>query len=165
MLVPTPCWTCLLSILSLKFVSEGKEAPTVEIPDQGTVTGREVSVSRGQKATVYLGIPFAKPPVDELKFAPPDYSSLPTWPGEKNASFFAPSCLQSDEALKKHEKILSQILKEQIDSLEFSEDCLYLNIYVPDGKWTPSPKAALQNALLINLFLLNIWQSLATSVS
>ena len=48
-----------------------REPPSVLIPGQGVVVGREVAVSRNQKSTLYLNIPFAQPPVGNLRFALP----------------------------------------------------------------------------------------------
>jgi hypothetical protein len=120
-------------LFSLFFGVEGKELPVVNIPDQGQVYGKEVALSRSQKAIVYLGIPFAQPP-RKPRFQPPITDPLPSWTEVKNATSFAPACLQKKEALREHHYFLSDILSEQIGALELSEDCLYLNIFVPDGK-------------------------------
>ncbi|KDR14322.1 Fatty acyl-CoA hydrolase precursor, medium chain, partial [Zootermopsis nevadensis] len=113
-----------------------KEPPIVNIPLQGPVSGKEVSVFRGQKANVYLGIPFAKPPINP-RLQPPIEDPLPSWTEVRNSTSFAPACLQDKEALREHEYVFSQILSDQIDALEFSEDCLYLNVFVPDGPLPP----------------------------
>jgi len=52
-----------------------RDPPTVNIRGQGVISGREVIFSRTQKATLYLNIPFAQPPLDELRFAPPKVGS------------------------------------------------------------------------------------------
>ncbi|XP_045181181.2 acetylcholinesterase-like [Mercenaria mercenaria] len=67
----------------------------------------------------FLGIPFAKPPVGELRFRNPEpMESLPSSP------FYA----------KKHSAICQQIPSVEIPFItdHKSEDCLYLNVYVPD---------------------------------
>jgi carboxylesterase type B len=125
-------WKCIW-LFSLRFGINGKEPPVVNIPGQGLVSGKEVSVSRTQKATVFLGIPFAQPPT-KPRLEPPIVDPLPNWTEVRNASSFAPSCPQDRAALREHEYILSQVLSDQIKALEFSEDCLYLNVFVPDGK-------------------------------
>lgn len=125
-------WTWLW-LFNVCFEGEGKEPPIVNIPLQGPVSGKEVSVFRGQKANVYLGIPFAKPPINP-RLQPPIEDPLPSWTEVRNSTSFAPACLQDKEALREHEYVFSQILSDQIDALEFSEDCLYLNVFVPDGK-------------------------------
>ena len=119
-------------LFSLVFGVEGKELPVVNIPNQGPVSGKEVPLSRSQKAIVYLGIPFAQPP--KPRFQPPKTDTLPSWTEVRNASSFAAACPQNKHALKEHHYFLSEILSEQIEALDFQEDCLYLNIFVPDGK-------------------------------
>jgi carboxylesterase type B len=125
-------WTCFW-LFSIGFEAEGKEPPVVNIPDQGPVSGKEVSVTRTQKATLYLGIPFAQPPKNP-RLKPPNVDPLPSWTEVRNSTSFAPACPQDRNALRNHEYIMNQILSDQIDALEFSEDCLYLNVFVPDGK-------------------------------
>lgn len=44
-----------------------REAPRVQISNQGWVAGREIFVTRTQRARQYLGIPFAQPPVGPLR--------------------------------------------------------------------------------------------------
>ena len=120
-------------LFSLVFGAEGKDLPVVNIPDQGLVSGKEVALSRSQKAIVYLGIPFAHPPINP-RLQPPKTDPLPSWTEVKNATSFAPACLQNKTALRQHHYFLSDIFSDQIEALEFHEDCLYLNIFVPDGK-------------------------------
>ncbi|XP_045187887.2 carboxylesterase 5A-like [Mercenaria mercenaria] len=70
-----------------------------------------------QNVHEYLGIPFAKPPVGELRFRKPEpMTSLPS-------PFYAQS----------HGAICPQITMTPVDvEAEQSEDCLFLNVYVPD---------------------------------
>lgn len=127
-------WTGIW-LFSLVFGVEGKDPPVVNIPNQGPVSGKEVTLPRSQKAIVYLGIPFAQPPKKPLlRLRPPKTDTLPSWTEVRNASSFAPACPQSKEALREHHYFLSEILFDQIEALDFDEDCLYLNIFVPDGK-------------------------------
>ncbi|XP_017885728.1 carboxylesterase 1C-like [Ceratina calcarata] len=111
----------------------GREPPIVKISDQGTVAGKEVYLSPTQKVIQYLGIPYAQPPVGKLRFSAPVTDPLPTWSGVRNATQFAPSCQQITDRPKLHEKLYKEFLPtDQLDP-GVSEDCLYLNIYVPDG--------------------------------
>uniref|UniRef100_G1Q3Y2 Carboxylic ester hydrolase n=1 Tax=Myotis lucifugus TaxID=59463 RepID=G1Q3Y2_MYOLU len=76
---------------------------------------------------VFLGVPFAKPPLGPLRFAPPQPAE--PWTFVKNATSYPPMC--SQDALSA--QMLSELFsfrKENIP-LKFSEDCLYLNIYTP----------------------------------
>lgn len=92
-------------------------------------------MSRTQRVIVYLGIPYAKPPTGLLRFSAPVTDPLPSWSGMRNASQFAPSCQQPLERKKKHEKLYMRLLPSDLPDPGVSEDCLYLNIYVPDGEF------------------------------
>ncbi len=65
--------------------------------------------------SVYRGIPFAAPPLGELRWRPPQPAAR--WEGVRIADKFGPPCIQSNPAIAK----LPQP----------SEDCLYLNIWSP----------------------------------
>ncbi|KAE9553013.1 hypothetical protein FO519_003774 [Halicephalobus sp. NKZ332] len=73
------------------------------------------------QADVFLGIPYVKPPVGDLRFAKPQ--KLTAFPGASpyNASKFGDACPQNNYDLR---------------GLNISEDCLFLNIFTPDAKST-----------------------------
>lgn len=64
----------------------------------------------------FKGIPYAKPPVGKLRFKAP--VPVDNWNDTINANHFGPRCLQTKE-------------QEYKDNLEYSEDCLNLNIWTP----------------------------------
>ncbi|XP_066143915.1 neuroligin-1-like isoform X1 [Euwallacea fornicatus] len=86
---------------------------------------------------VFRGVPYAAPPVGPLRFATPK-PPLP-WPGTRLADTFAPVCPQKypditnrSAALEGMPKGRYQYLKKLLPLLvNQSEDCLFLNIYVP----------------------------------
>src|SRR5579859_4521894 len=83
----------------------------------GAVSG--TSLPSGVRA--YLGIPYAQPPVRELRWMPPK----PTrWSGVWNADRFGPECIQ---VLRPHG------INHYFGEEPTSEDCLYLNIWTPAG--------------------------------
>lgn len=87
----------------------------------------------GQQRDVhmYLGIPYAKPPVKKLRFKPP----LPTdpWkPETLHARQFGNVCPQSDYFLGYLTNSIKKVWPE-FSRKNVNEDCLYLNIYVPDS--------------------------------
>lgn len=95
-----------------------------------------------QPIEVFLGVPYAGAPKGPLRFMPPVTS--PHWKGVKLADQQGPVCPQKypdvsneTEALKKMPLGRYKYLKRLIPQLtNQSEDCLYLNIYVPSsGKW------------------------------
>jgi hypothetical protein len=77
----------------------------------------------GGNATVnqFLGVPFATPPVGNLRWKAP--LAPQPW-GSRDATWFNNSCMQSQ----------SEVWTLFTDT---SEDCLYLNVYVPNK--TPPP--------------------------
>lgn len=124
--VVTPCW-------SARVVS--REPPRVLSPGQGLLVGREVIVTRTQRAKLYLGIPFAEPPLNDLRFAPPKFKPLPSWDDARNATNFQSACMQLRDKFVEHDrlKLASKLFPDE--DIRFSEDCLYLNVYTPDGEY------------------------------
>ena len=75
--------------------------------------------------TIYRGIPYAAPPVGELRWRPPQPPA--PWKGVLKANAFKPVCPQIGPAVPGMEVEAN------------SEDCLYLNLWTPD----PRPTAKL----------------------
>ncbi|XP_062580478.1 uncharacterized protein LOC134242419 [Saccostrea cucullata] len=73
----------------------------------------------------FYNIPFAKPPVGELRFAKP--APYGSWTGTLNATTFGNQCMQVDPA-------------SQIPGVKTSEDCLNLNVFVPNNISVSSKK-------------------------
>ena len=83
--------------------------------------------------TVYsfLGVPFASPPVNELRFEPPQRPAA--WkPRTYNATFFRNVCPQKN--LSYFEKSIRNVWPEFSWENDSNEDCLYLNIFTPGNK-------------------------------
>lgn len=96
-------------------------APT---PDAVKVT-IESGVLVGESAggvNVFRGVPFAKPPVGELRWKAPQVPDH--WPGERAAVAFEPPCAQPTNSDGKSANGGGVIGAA-------SEDCLYLNVYAP----------------------------------
>lgn len=77
----------------------------------------------------FFGIPYAAPPVDELRWKPPQ---PPTgWNGVRRADQLSAACPQSDVLFKYNQGILAQIGGDPSKLKpvgRISEDCLYLNV-------------------------------------
>ncbi|KAL3266949.1 hypothetical protein HHI36_011099 [Cryptolaemus montrouzieri] len=102
--------TVLVWIYCLETVYAGN--PIVEIAD-GKILGRELVTPQGKNYYAFQGIPFAAPPLGDLRFAEPQ---APTrWNETKDCSNRSIICIQS---------------RIFISELE-SEDCLFLNVYTP----------------------------------
>ncbi|XP_069405967.1 liver carboxylesterase-like isoform X1 [Ovis canadensis] len=124
-------WLLALVLTSLgSFTAWAGLPPSPPVVDtaQGRVLGKHVSLKGfAQPVAVFLGVPFAKPPLGSLRFAPPQPAE--PWIFVKNTTSYPPMCSQDPVGAQ----LLSDLFtnrKENI-SLTFSEDCLYLNIYTP----------------------------------
>ncbi|KAH0507521.1 Neuroligin-1 [Microtus ochrogaster] len=89
----------------------------------------------------FLGVPYAAPPTGEHRFQPPEPPS--PWSDIRNATQFAPVCPQNIIDGRLPEVMLPVWFTNNLDVVssyvqDQSEDCLYLNIYVPteDGHQT-----------------------------
>lgn len=69
----------------------------------------------------YLGIPYAEPPVGELRFAKPVPKQ--PWNGTHNGTVYGPMCHQGNGQVPTG--------PSAIVGVEMSEDCLTLDIYIP----------------------------------
>ena len=99
--------------------------PVLEI-EGGKVQGVESSV---KGVYIYKGIPFAAPPVGDLRWKEPQ--PVVPWEGVKVADTFGPGAMQA-----KHDSSNPWTSEFYWEDPEFSEDCLYLNV------WTPAPGKA-----------------------
>uniref|UniRef100_A0A6I8NCF1 Carboxylic ester hydrolase n=1 Tax=Ornithorhynchus anatinus TaxID=9258 RepID=A0A6I8NCF1_ORNAN len=122
-------FSLLLSASLTAFTAQEHDAeqPVVDTK-YGKVQGKRVYIQGIDKPIgVFLGIPFAKPPLGELRFAPPQ-PAVP-WNYVKEAFSHSPMCIQEQI---EHQLPSDHFVAEKQDiSLTFSEDCLYLNIYTP----------------------------------
>src|SRR5438876_3166700 len=78
----------------------------------------EGSPEQSSGIRTFKGIPFAAPPVDDLRWQPPQ--PVPNWKGLRKADQFGPRCMQRP--------IFGDM---GFRSNGMSEDCLYLNVWTP----------------------------------
>ncbi|XP_005403766.1 PREDICTED: carboxylesterase 3 [Chinchilla lanigera] len=130
-----PVWVACLLLTFPAIATETQiTQPEVDTP-LGCVRGRQVGVKGiDHLVNVFLGIPFAQPPLGPLRFSAP----LPAqpWEGVRDASTDPPMCMQDIERMNNSRFSLNG--KHQIFSI--SEDCLVLNIYSPAKATTKARK-------------------------
>jgi len=95
----------------------------------GLVAGAAASDS---SITVFKGIPYAAPPVGDLRWRAPRAAAA--WQGVRKADQFSASCVQNIVTERKPWTF------EFMAHGDISEDCLYLNI------WTPAKSSAEKTA-------------------
>jgi len=104
-------------------------ATMTTLPLAGALTG-PVAVTGGQVAgvpardpsvTVFKGIPFAAPPVADLRWRDPQ--PVPAWKGVKKADQFGNSCIQT--VVRERKPWTYEFMTHN----SVSEDCLYLNVW------------------------------------
>ncbi|EDV20439.1 uncharacterized protein TRIADDRAFT_1836, partial [Trichoplax adhaerens] len=86
----------------------------------GSVSGKIVNTN-GTDQFAYLGIPYAQPPVGQLRFKPPVPKEQ--WSSVLNATEYQKDCSQPN---------LVGPLSQNSHKIQVSEDCLYLNIFTPN---------------------------------
>lgn len=87
----------------------------------------------------FLGVPYATPPLGSLRYMPPVTPSM--WKSTRLADSFSPVCPQNLPEIGNRTEALLKLPRGRLLYLEKllplltnqSEDCLYLNIYVPKG--------------------------------
>lgn len=86
--------------------------------NDGLLEGEIVQNEYGGNYCSFKGIPYAQPPVGNLRFKEPQ--PVEPWNGVRSAKQFGPICYQYLP------------FNPNLDNM--SEDCLYLNVYTPDTK-------------------------------
>ncbi|XP_036605948.1 cocaine esterase-like [Trichosurus vulpecula] len=116
-----------LGALSLLIQAPGHHADDLtRTTEFGQIQGTQINIKGIDKdVNVFLGVPFAKPPVGTLRFSPPQPPD--SWSNVRDATSHPPMCLQDINLLEK----IIRAMKLNIPITANSEDCLYLNIYVP----------------------------------
>jgi para-nitrobenzyl esterase len=87
-------------------------------PDVVKVDGGQVSGTTADGVRVFKGIPFAAPPVGDLRWKAPQPVS--SWDGVRPADKFGPQCVQTPYPVG---SVYAMVPAAQ------SEDCLYLNVW------------------------------------
>lgn len=88
----------------------------VQIED-GKIVGRYLTSLSGRSVRAFMGIPYAEPPVGNLRFRAPVKPK--PWEGVLKAQTEPPKCTQVNPFIRSK-------------TVEGQEDCLYLSVYTPE---------------------------------
>ncbi|XP_056644900.1 juvenile hormone esterase-like isoform X2 [Diorhabda sublineata] len=103
------------------------DSPVVTV-SEGRLRGRQSDNLDGEKFYSFLGIPYAQPPIGELRFKAPE--AVKAWNDIKDATRNPNQCIQRNDVT---------------NIIEGSEDCLYLNVYT---KSLPSDNSDLKPVMV-----------------
>ncbi len=130
MLSPLCC--CGLPIMLLTLAMPAAPARERGEPDRVQVTGGTIEgVKRDDGIRVFKGVPFAEPPLGELRWKPPQ--PVKPWIGVRKADRFGPPPMQS-------------ALAKLAFGSSPSEDSLYLNV------WTPAKDATERRPVMVWIY-------------
>lgn len=116
-------WLALASLVSIALAGQAFGAADDARPQVSLRTGVVQGVAdAASKVIAYKGIPYAKPPLGELRWRPP--VPAPAWEGVRDARTFGPACLQPP---------YPPTSVYFGDMAAPSEDCLTLNVWAPSG--------------------------------
>lgn len=121
----------VVECLCLGITIPASDTPHVETK-YGAILGRtrhfSEEISDIRSVNTFLGIPFASPPVKDLRFRPPKPPTA--WkPNVYNATFFRNVCQQKQYPY--FENSIRLVWPGFTWEKDSSEDCLYLNIFAP----------------------------------
>jgi len=102
-----------ISLLITNAIAHKKFDNTIVDTKYGMVEGYKVN---GFDVIAWKGLPYAKPPVEDLRWKKPENPA--SWPGIRDAFEYGNSC-------------------------RGNEDCLYLNVWSPDSKGKKGKKGGL----------------------
>jgi para-nitrobenzyl esterase len=108
---------CALSVagLTLALAAAVHADPLSVKTEQGKVRGKTINDG---KVRAFLGLPYAAPPVGELRWKAPQPPAK--WKGDRDATNYGAHCAQN--------KVFEDMVFEDNGD---SEDCLFLNVYAP----------------------------------
>ena len=124
----------ILWVAVLVSCDSAPQRPSVEA--SGT---RYLGIEKDSGVQAFLGIPFAEPPVNELRWERPVpiQGSL----GGVDATQFMPACMQTGSGLAWYHGMMSRVGVDPslMEGPEYSEDCLYLNVWTTGDHSEPKP--------------------------
>ncbi len=112
-----PAFAAVLAVALIGLSVRAAADPLKVKTEQGRVHGKLIN---GGKVQEFLGIPYAAPPMGDLRWKAPQRSAH--WKGMRDATMYGAHCAQNH--------VFDDMMFQDAGA---SEDCLYLNVYAPAG--------------------------------
>lgn len=118
-------WWLILGLCSIQSIVATEIYDPIIRTESGRVRGQRHTLETKQVVETYLGIPYAKPPLGYLRFRHPQ--PVDRWTEVRNVTVLPSSCYQAPDTQ------FGDFYGATVwnSPTPISEDCLYLNIYVP----------------------------------
>ncbi|OWF36526.1 Carboxylesterase 4A [Mizuhopecten yessoensis] len=117
---------CLTFVFSLVALGIDNVSGTLVSTESGAMEGVIVPSQNGD-VYQFRKIPYAKPPIGLFRFRKP--MKIPPWNNTLNATKYGPACIQA--------------MERGSDFFPVSEDCLFLNVFVPNEISTTANKSVM----------------------
>jgi len=114
--------SALIGLLFAGQTAHGETAGTSVRIDTGEVVGK---FRLNTAVRAFLGVPFAAPPVGDLRWKPAQ--SAAPWQAPRTATAYGAQCMQPQRSK-------TSVYYEYAGDQPTSEDCLYLNVWAPSEK-------------------------------
>ena len=124
----------ILGITIVCFALQARPSAKIVRTDDGLVSG----TADQNGVTAYLGIPFAAPPVGDLRWRPPQPAAK--WSGVRQADHFGASCMQGEPGSR------LPWTPEFMTQGPLSEDCLFVNV------WTSARAGQPKQAVMVYIY-------------
>ncbi|PCH36159.1 sterol esterase [Wolfiporia cocos MD-104 SS10] len=115
-------WLALTALQHFKLLEPAPplDSPTISL-SYGAIQGSTLG-----DVSSFLGIPYAQPPLGDLRFAPPQPPQA--FDGIRQANKFGPACPQQNATFP---RVLPFDVSIPMYAESMSEDCLFINVYKP----------------------------------
>lgn len=137
-----------LFLLLLHCTDPDESDPLIVKTEKGKVRGRTTTSATGKKIDVWLGIPYAQPPTGALRFRHP--RPIEKWSGVLNTTERPNSCVQIIDT------VFGDFPGAEMwnPNTQLSEDCLYINVFVPHPRSKNMPGTFTKSSLFSVFFIL-----------
>jgi carboxylesterase type B len=117
-------------ILSIFAQTKCKSSDPVINTKSGKIRGVCKNIQQSGNIYSWLGVPYAKPPIGENRFKPPQ--PIDSWPSTLDTTAMPSFCMNfANKSSTTSSEFLNSFLKNS--AIQLSEDCLYMNVFMSEA--------------------------------